>query len=311
MKQKTPLVSVLMTAYNAAEFVVQAVESIQNQTYSNWELIIVNDGSSDTTGKMLHAIASKDKRIRVVHCRKNRGASYASNLGLAKARGQYIARMDADDIAMPDRLSKQIAYLQKHKNVIVVGGQCELIDIYGSSIGMKNFPTKHKEIYDALYQINPIQHPSLMINMKLLGAHKITYHTDVMLAHDLEILFKLAQYGRLANLEDVVLKYRVHNDSLSLKHPKETFRHTLTVRQRGVSQYGYIPSLRGTVINFIQRVVLSILPSEVVYPLFRIVRMKSPLEIGNVLSDSLGFVGSRLRERWTYASAAIVALTSR
>jgi glycosyltransferase involved in cell wall biosynthesis len=292
--KKQPLVSVVMTAYNVAEFVVEAVESVQNQSYTNWELIIVNDGSTDTTGKILVKLAKNDKRILLINCRKNRGASVASNLGLSKARGQFIARMDSDDIAMPDRLAKQVEFLQNNPKAIVVGGQCELIDREGNSIGMKNFPTKHEDIYGALYQYNPIQHPSLMINAKLLGKHKITYHTEVLLAHDLEILFKLSQYGELANLNEIVLKYRIHNDSLSLKHPKATFKHTIKVRQLAREKYGYKASKRGVVVHTMQKMLMSVLPSFVVYPLFRMIRMRQVMQ---------------LRMKLAYATAAIVGMT--
>ncbi|MBP9702681.1 glycosyltransferase family 2 protein [Candidatus Woesebacteria bacterium] len=285
-----------MTAYNAAEFVLEAVESIQNQTYSNWELIIVNDGSTDSTGKILVKLAKNDKRIVLINRRNNRGASVASNIGLSKACGQLIARMDSDDIAMPDRLMEQVKFLLDNTDVIVVGGQCELIDREGNTIGMKNFPTKHEGIYDALYQYNPIQHPSLMINTKLLGKHKITYHTDVLLAHDLEIVFKLAQYGRLANLDSTVLKYRIHNDSLSLKQPKETFKHTLVVREMARHKYGYVPSKRGVVTHIMQKMLMRVLPSFVVYPLFRIIRMRQVVEF---------------KMRLAYAATAIVGIISR
>lgn len=274
MKQKESLVSIVMTAYNAAEFVAEAVESIQNQTYQNWELIVVNDGSSDKTREILQKIAKNDKRIKVIGYAKNRGASYASNLGLSKAKGQFIARMDSDDISVPTRIAKQVKFLQENPNVIVVGGQCELIDREGNSIGMKTFPTNHSEIYDALYQYNPIQHPSLMINRRLLGKYKIKYHTKVLLAHDLEILYKLSQYGELANLPDTLLLYRIHSDSLSLKNPKETFKHTLAVRKLARAEYGYVPSFAGSVVHNLQKVVLTILPSAIIYPLFRMIRMR-------------------------------------
>lgn len=283
-KMKQPLVSIVMTAYNAAEFVAEAIESIQAQTYINWELVIVNDGSTDNTLKILSNFSKNDVRIRLINCRTNRGASIASNLGLSKVRGSFVARMDSDDIATSDRIAKQVEFLQKNPDVIVVGGQCELIDRKGNTIGMKNFPTKHIDIYEALYQYNPIQHPSLMINAKLLGLQKITYHTKVLLAHDLEILFKLAQYGRLANLSDTILKYRIHSDSLSLRDPKKTFRHTLAVRKLAKIDYGYIPSKKGMLIHTLQRMIMTILPSVVVYPLFRMIRMRRVIEFKSKLA---------------------------
>jgi hypothetical protein len=199
--------------------------------------------------------------------------------------------MDADDVSVPARIAKQVKFLLNNPKVIAVGGQCELIDRRGNSIGVKNFPTTHTKIYDALYQYNPIQHPSLMINKKLLGRHKITYHTEVLLAHDLEILFKLSKYGSLANLSEVILLYRIHSDSLSLRNPKDTFRHTLIVRKLAREMYGYKPSIYGLFIHAVQKMVMTILPSGIVYPLFRVLRM------------------SRIKEsvqlKWVYATTLI------
>ena len=296
MKNNKPLVSVVMTAYNAADFVVESVHSIQAQSYHNWELIIVNDGSTDRTSDLIKDLAKHDRRIHLIDLQKNVGASRASNLGLAKAKGKFIARIDADDISISDRLDKQIEFLLSHPDVIVVGGQCELIDRDGKSIGLKAFPTDHQKIYERLYQYNPIQHPSMMINTKLLGKQKITYHTEVLLAHDLEILFKLAQYGKMANLPDVVLKYRIHNDSLSLRHPKATFKHTLKVRQIAKDSYGYIPSRAGIVVHNVQKIVLTILPSIVVYPLFRMIRMRKITEF---------------RAQLAYGMAVLIGMLSR
>lgn len=311
MKYREPKVSVVMTAYNAAEFVVEAVKSIQNQTYMNWELIIVNDGSTDGTGEILSKMTKNDIRINLISYKKNRGASYASNIGLAQARGEYIARMDADDIAVSTRIEKQVKFLQHNPKIVAVGGQCKLIDKNGKALGMKNFPISHQEIYHALNQYNPIQHPALMINKKLLGKQRIVYHNDVLLAHDLEILYFLSQFGELANLPDTVLQYRIHNDSLSLRNPKETFRHTLLVRSRGVKIYGYKPTVRGLIVNTVQKVVVTLLPSEIIYPLFRLLRMKSVKEARKVIVDSANFVGVRMRERLAYVTAVFATTFTR
>lgn len=294
--KKQPSVSVVMTAYNAGEFVATAVESILNQTYQNLELIIVNDGSTDGTGKILREMAKNDRKITLINCRKNRGASEASNLGLVRARGAFMARMDADDISMPDRIEQQVKFLQTHKRVVAVGGQCELIDRAGERIGTKNFPTSHRAIYESLYMFNPIQHPSLMVNTKLLKGNKIIYHTKVLLAHDLEILFHLAQYGELANLDEVVLQYRIHGDSLSLKDPKATFAHTVAVRKIARAMYGYKPSKKGWIVHALQRAVMSLLPSVLVYPLFRVLRMKKLVEV---------------KAQLAYLSAMVVGVFSR
>lgn len=306
-KQQQPLVSVVMTAYNAAKFVEQAVESIQNQTYSKWELIVVNDGSSDITGDILKNIVKKDKRIRLISYKKNRGASYASNLGLTNARGSLIARMDADDIAIADRLTKQVDFLQKHPKVVAVGGQCELIDREGRVTGEKTFPLEHRDIYAAIYQYNPVQHPTIMINTRLLGKQKIKYHTDVVLAHDLELLFFLAQYGELANLADTVLKYRIHTDSLSLSNPKKTFHDTIAVRKKAIKKHGYHPTKIAQCIDLLQRAVILLLPSVVIYPLFHIIRMRQVGDIRKVIVSTGAYTVKQVQLRLAGVTAAIAA----
>jgi len=304
-KQTLPLVSVVMTAYNAGKFVEQAVKSIQAQTYPNWELIIVNDGSTDNTLAIVKKIAKNDKRIKKISYAKNRGASYASNSGLAIARGVLIARMDADDIAMSDRFEKQVDFLQSNPKVIAVGGQCELIDSKGKNIGEKSFPLTNNEIYSALYQYNPVQHPTVMVNTKLLGKHKLVYHSDVVLAHDLELLFFLAQYGELANLPDTILKYRIHNDSLSLRNPKKTFRDTIEVRSRAVKMYGYVPTMRGQMMGLLQQMIVSMLPSVIIYPLFHLIRMRQVGGVKNLVVSTGRYTAKQMQLRLAGMTAAI------
>ncbi|HBD02029.1 MAG: Glycosyl transferase family 2 [Microgenomates group bacterium GW2011_GWC1_46_16] len=304
-KKLHPLVSVIMTAYNADKFVGQAVGSIQAQTYPNLELIVVNDGSVDNTLSVVRKIAQSDKRIKVISYDKNRGASYASNLALDKARGKLIARMDADDIAIVDRFEKQVNYLLSNPEAIAVGGQCELIDSLGKSIGEKSFPLIHTQIYSALYQYNPVQHPTIMVNTKLLGKHKLVYHSDVVLAHDLELLFFLAQYGQLANLPDTILQYRIHNDSLSLRNPKKTFYDTIAVRSRAVKKYGYVPNLRGQVMGLMQQMIVGILPNVIIYPLFHLIRMSQVGDVKTLVLSTGRYTTRQIQLRLAGMTAAI------
>src|SRR6266566_3001036 len=110
-KLEAPFVSVVMAVYNAAEFLVDAIESVRNQTYTHWELICCDDASVDGSWEILQSFAGKDKRIQVFRDGNHRGVAGAANTALLKARGDMIARMDADDVAYPDRLERQVAYL--------------------------------------------------------------------------------------------------------------------------------------------------------------------------------------------------------
>lgn len=311
MKNNRPLVTVLMTVYNAERYLREAVESIEAQTYKNWELVIVDDGSVDRSREILRKLAKNNRKVRPVYLKRNHGVSYASNAGLAKARGQLLGRMDADDIAMSDRIEKQVKYLLANPQVVAVGGQCELIDANGETVGVKQFPTKPEVIKNALFMYNPLQHPSMMINLEKIGDNKLQYRDESVLAHDLELLLMLLPYGEIANLPETILRYRVHNDSLSLRSPKATFRDTVEVRDRALCMYGYEPSVVARVVDVLQRVVMAILPSEVVYPLFRFVRMNSMEELSQAWTDSNRYVRKQMKARVSSVGAMAAALISR
>src|SRR3989344_7971206 len=162
MNKKLPLVSIVMPVYNAGDFLVEAVKSILNQTYKNFEFIIVDDASTDSSYSILKQYARKDKRIKLFNNTKNKGISISVKLAISKAKGEFIARMDADDISFPQRLEKQVEYLQKHLQTVAIGTQCLLIDKNGEIIGEKKFPQEFKDIYKYIYQFVPVQQPTLM-----------------------------------------------------------------------------------------------------------------------------------------------------
>jgi len=134
-KTKQPLVSVIMPAFNAELFIADAIESIISQTYRNWELIAVDDGSTDATKQIIRNLANKNNKIKPIYLRKNHGESAAANIGFSKTKDQYIARIDADDIAHPERLTKQVKFLQNHPDYVLVGSQADIIDEYNQIIG--------------------------------------------------------------------------------------------------------------------------------------------------------------------------------
>ncbi|HUV71975.1 MAG TPA: glycosyltransferase family 2 protein [Clostridia bacterium] len=272
--KKTPLVTVLITVFNTEAFLALALESIVKQTYKNLEIVVVDDGSSDKTAQIIKKFARADQRIKPIFLKKNLGPSLASNLGLEKAQGEFIARMDADDIAFPDRIERQLNFLLAHPEVVLLGGQCFLINQESEVVGEKLFPLTNKEIYKALFAFNPIQHPTCLVNRRLLPKARLFYHNHSLLAHDLELVFELSQYGQLANLPQKVLYYRQDLKSLSRKDAKETFRATLAIRKKALREYGYQPSLKAWLIHFTQVCLISILPKAWIYPLFKFFRLE-------------------------------------
>jgi glycosyltransferase involved in cell wall biosynthesis len=216
MSQK-PLVSVLMPVYNAERYVAQAIESILSQTFEDFEFIILDDGSKDASLKILKEYAAKDKRIRLMN-RENKGVIRTRNELLEQATGEFIAIMDADDVALPKRLSLQVEFLHANPHVVCVGGAHELIDEKGRFLTRLPLPEQDSQIQQlALAGHGSICNPCAMIRraaMIEIGG----YDETLACAEDLDIWLKLGEVGALANLEHTLLKYRLLKSSISEKN---------------------------------------------------------------------------------------------
>jgi len=269
---QNPLISVILPVYNAEKYLVEALESLRYQTYPYFEVIALDDASTDDSYKILKNYAKIDSRIKVFKNKTNLRIADTLNLGLTKAKGNYIARMDADDISLPTRFQKQIKYLQSHPGVVVVGGQCLTIDKNSHITGKKLFPTNHIDIHELMYTRNPIQHPSIMINRSLLPKDFNWYNPHLNSAEDLDLYFRLGKFGLFANLKSAILMYRQHGDSVTFKNPKHTFKITQKVRHLAVGKYGYKPSLKSKLISLIQTVIMEVIPASLVFPLYTFIR---------------------------------------
>lgn len=261
-----------MPVYNAGSFLMEAIESILSQTYGNFELIIVDDASKDDSLKILKGFANKDKRIKVFRNKERLGVSASANRALSKASGDFIARMDADDVSFPERLALQVSYLLSNPRVIVVGGQCQLINKEGSEIGEKRFPVDNTDIRKMIFSSVPIQQPALMVRKDLLPKGFVWYESGKNLAEELDLLFRLFMYGKAANLAETILKYRIHGGNTSLLNPKRTFLFTVKTRIRAIFKYGYKPTFAGLVITLGQILVVSVLPNRFIFPVYAFFR---------------------------------------
>lgn len=213
----TPPVSVLMPVYNAGRYVAEAVESILGQTYADFEFLIVDDGSTDRSRAILERYAARDPRIRLVS-RPNTGYAAALNELLGLARGELVARMDADDVALPERLLRQVNYLRAHPEVVCVGTAVHFIDGGGRFLRDGHPGMENEEIQErALAGDCPLNHPSVMMRraaVEVAGG----YHPEFQPAEDLDLWLRLGEVGSLTNLPDVLMKYRQHIASFSERH---------------------------------------------------------------------------------------------
>jgi glycosyltransferase involved in cell wall biosynthesis len=267
-----PFISVILPVHNAEKYLVEALESLRYQTYPHFEVIAIDDASTDSSYQILKNYAKIDSRFKIFHNKINLKIANTLNFGLTKAKGYLIARMDADDIALPNRFQKQVNFLTKHPGVVVVGGQCLTIDENSHITGKKLFPVNHLAIFELMYTANPLQHPSIMINRDLLPSDFTWYNPHLTPAEDLDLYFRLGKFGLFANLKSTILMYRQHGDSETFRNPKYTFSITQKVRQLAISKYGYQPSIKSKVLASIQSLVLSVIPASLVFPLYTFIR---------------------------------------
>lgn len=275
-KTKKPLVSVIMPVYNPGRYLVESIESILNQTFSNFEFIIVDDASTDNSWKIIKSYAKKDKRIIPIKNKINLGVSLTSNIAISQSKGKFLARMDADDISVPDRLYKQITFLKNNPNTVIVGGQCTIIDENNQIVGLKKFPTTQTQIENMIFWAVPIQQGFMMINRSLLPKKFVWYSPSKFSAEEIDLYFNLKKYGQFANLPDNLYFYRQVFTGLSHQNPKKTFWITLQSRLKAISD-GFYPNASAVLINICQIIVISILPNQVIMSLWHLIRgIKKP-----------------------------------
>lgn len=208
-----PIVSVVMPVYNAERFVAQAVESILGQTFSDFEFIIIDDGSTDYTPTIIAKY--KDPRIKVIRKERNEGIVSALNLGIALARGDYIARMDADDISLPHRLEVQMKLIEKDPSIILLGGWCKEIDENGKIIKTHRYPESHEKLVNNLINIKKFPpHPSMIFRKDLVLKVK-GYRERFRHAEDADLWLRLVDHGKFACVPEVVLLLRKHKMNVS------------------------------------------------------------------------------------------------
>lgn len=219
-----PTVSVVMSVYNGARYLRQAIDSILGQTFRDFEFIIINDGSTDRSGRILDRYARRDGRIRVIH-QENTGLTRALNRGVAKAKGELIARMDADDISLPQRFEQQVAFLNHHPEVVAVGSDVLDCDGLGWPISRRSLPTEHSSIdsWHLSGRGGGIMHPAAMLRRSAF-AEVGGYDEDLSIAQDYDLWLRLAEVACLGNIPEVLLRYRLHPSAITAHRAEEQSR---------------------------------------------------------------------------------------
>ncbi|PSF36748.1 glycosyltransferase family 2 protein [Aphanothece hegewaldii CCALA 016] len=218
-----PEITILMSVYNEEEYLQKAINSILNQTFTNFEFIIIDDGSIDDSLKDIRSFS--DTRIKVISNKKNLGLADSLNKGITLATGKYIARMDADDIAHSNRLAIQFNFLEKHPEVGILGSFCQLFDDKSDKIGVFLVPIFDLAIRWTSLLNCPFAHPSVMMRRHLLIEHNLRYDGQFKATEDYNLWTELLKYTKSFNLNYPLVRYRLRNGITNSKRQQQLKEH--------------------------------------------------------------------------------------
>lgn len=207
----TPLVSVIMAAYNAEKHISASIESLINQTYTNFELLVINDGSSDKTQSIVEEFCIRDSRIILINNDKNLFVIKSRNIGIENAKGKYLAILDADDLALPNRLEKQVEFLENNPDVFLIGSSAHIIDENNTICNDFIALTDYHELKRNILKNNLFYHSSIMFRNE-----KVFYREKMIYTEDYDLILRLFSEGKkIVNIPDTLISYRQTNHSLS------------------------------------------------------------------------------------------------
>ncbi|HKR07538.1 MAG TPA: glycosyltransferase family 2 protein [Bacteroidia bacterium] len=237
---KAPKVTVLMPVYNGEKYLQESIDSILNQSFHDFEFLIINDGSTDNSAKIISSC--NDPRIRFINNEKRSGLIASLNNGFDLASGEYVARMDCDDTSVKQRLSVQVNFMNKHKNTGVCGSFYYLTRDKKKAV--TDLPLSDREIRCFLLFNSPIAHPAAMIRMSVVKKYNVRYNAEYIHAEDYDLWSRLSQLSGLQNISKKLLNYRVHDKQVSgdVNESVKKLKSVSAVRVRHLREFGVNPS---------------------------------------------------------------------
>lgn len=255
-------VSVIMPVYNAQKYLKPAIESVLQQTFTEFELVIVDDGSVDNSWEIIRSYARKSRRIVALQNTDNLKISKTLNRCLTAAQGEYVARMDADDIAAKERLAIQVAYMDAHPEVGISGGTMKLINDAGNIIGRRKYHLDDRAIRRHIFRYSPFSHPVIIMRKSVLDECGY-YNPEYDFAEDYELYFRIGLKAKFGNVHDVLLYYRVLPKSITATLTKTMELKTLAIRKKAVQDYGYNMTIMDRIYWILQYISVYIIPCQI------------------------------------------------
>jgi glycosyltransferase involved in cell wall biosynthesis len=265
-----PYVSVLLPVYNGELYVAQAIDSILDQSYTNFELIIIDDYSTDSTLDIVEKFRIIDNRIIVIKNRKNVGPTPVLNIGLKHVRGKYVIRMDQDDWSYPERFMMQVDLMEKNQDVVVSGSYVEICDANLNVKQLRKYQLSDENIRKRLFRYSPFAHSVTIWKSDVLVREK--YNENIIMGQDYELYFRVGLYGKFMNIDRPLLKLRMHEDSISSTMNDLQSEETIQIRRRAVSKYGYKMTFFDILYTNLQELCISIIPIRMRFALFNFLR---------------------------------------
>lgn len=264
-------ISVLMPVYNCQKYLKTSIESILCQTFRDFEFIIVDDGSTDGSWKIIEGYKQKDTRVITLRNKYNIGMSGTLNKGLSIAKGKYIIRMDADDWSYPDRFRIQYEYMKTHPKVGVSGGSIEVCDRNLKVVNKRKYPLSDKEARKIIFCYSPFAHSATIWNTEMM--RKIGgYNENIPLSQDCELYFKIGKSAKFGNIKETLLKLRTRGDSSSVSKDTLQERYAIYARIKAVMEYGYFAGFFDKIYIFMRIVAMAIVPTKIKFWIFNFLR---------------------------------------
>jgi glycosyltransferase involved in cell wall biosynthesis len=263
-----PQVSVIIPVYNAEKYIGEAIQSILNQTYKDFELIIIDDASTDKTPEIVSKY--NDPRIKIYTNEKNLYIAGNRNKGIGLASGKYIVWQDADDISMSDRIELEYKLLESDPKIGICGSYLEIFDNSGT-LHLRKYKTTDAEVRKTIFRYSPVAQPSAMIRKECFDKVGL-YNLGMPPAEDIEMSFRIGQFYKFANIPKPLIKYRVHESSATFEKLKLIEKNTLETRYKFKDNIAYKFTTYDYVYNFLQKITLYLMPAKFRIDLFNFIR---------------------------------------
>jgi len=278
IESETPEISVILPVYNADKYLHAALNSLKKQTFRDFEVLMINDGSTDSSLQILQEMEKSDSRFRVVHLPQNRGIVGALNVGIELARGNYIARMDADDISLPDRFEKQMQYIRNHQDVFILGTGLSYIDENGERLGIDRF----SDFEIPVLTQTPILHATVIIRRHPVFTSGLRYRKEFNYAEDYCLWLEALKMWKADALNEVLYLYRNYDEATRFSKLKSVLWATIRVKLFAIRQLGYTPRV-SDVIRFSLELILMIIPTVVIKKIYlrRLFRKRNENSLSN------------------------------